>query len=185
MIIDAARKGLRIKDVPITYYPRMNPDSKLNSWHDGWRHLKFMLLQAPNYLFVYPSLVLLGIGCLLMLATLFQVFIGWHPGTHTLIAVSLLVIAGYQAFFFGLFANMFQAKRMPRFLTLERGATVGSIVFVIGSGYVLYLVYRWISTGFSALPLVEYDILGFTFIVLGLQTFLGSFMLSLLSERQG
>jgi glycosyltransferase involved in cell wall biosynthesis len=184
MIIDAARKGLRVKEVPIAYYRRMTPDSKLSSWTDGWRHLKFMLLQAPNYLFVYPSLVLLGVGAFMMLAALFQVFIGWHPGTHSLIAGSLLVIAGYQAFFFGLFANLFQARRMPRFLSLERGATVGSIIFVIGLGYVLYLVYRWVSTGFAVLPLVEYDILGFTFIVLGLQTFLGSFMLSLLAERR-
>ncbi|MEM3922327.1 MAG: glycosyltransferase family 2 protein, partial [Nitrososphaerota archaeon] len=55
MLLEACKKGLRIEEVPINYYRRKNPVSKLRSFHDGWRHMKFMLLNAPEYLFLYPG----------------------------------------------------------------------------------------------------------------------------------
>lgn len=61
MLIEVARKNLRIAEVPITYYPRRG-QSKLKSFRDGWRHLRFMLLYSPTYLFIIPSIIMLSLG---------------------------------------------------------------------------------------------------------------------------
>jgi len=181
MIIEAVDKGLRIKEVPISYYKRENDNSKLSSFQDGWRHLKFMLTHAPNYLFIYPGVSLLLVGLFWIVFALLNVYVGYIPGTHSMIAGSLLTIAGYQATFFGLFAKVYGGKSMPRFLTLERGAAAGVLLFIAGVIYVSYLVLGWISGGFRSLPPIELDIIGFTLIVLGIQTFFSSFMLSIIS----
>jgi len=181
MIIEAVDKGLRIKEVPISYYRRKNDDSKLSSFSDGWRHLKFMLIHAPDYLFVYPGVFLLFFALFLMFSALLNVNVGYLPGAHSMVAGCLLTITGYQAVFFGLFAKVYRGKGMPLFLTLERGATVGAVIFIAGAIYVGYLVLGWVSSGFRSLPPIQLDILGLTFVVLGIQTFFSSFMLSLIS----
>ena len=61
MIVNAAREGMRVAEVPAPYNPRIG-ESKLNTVRDGWRHLRFLLLSAPNFLFVLPGLALLGMG---------------------------------------------------------------------------------------------------------------------------
>jgi len=184
MIIEAARKGLRIKEVPISYYRRRNEDSKLSSFSDGWRHLKFMLINAPAYLFTYPGLAFLFVGLFLMFSAFLNIGNGFVFGTHSMIAGSLLIIAGYQIVFFGFFANIYERRGLPKFLTLEKGATIGAVMCMFGAVYVLSSLFRWIYSGFKILPSVEQDIMGFTFIVLGLQTFFSSFMLSIISERR-
>lgn len=181
MIMAAVDKGLRIKEVPISYYKRKNGNSKLSSFQDGWRHLKFMLMHAPDYLFVYPGMFLLFLGLFLMFSALLNVNLGYIPGAHSMVAGSLLTIAGYQAVFFGLFAKVYGGNSMPRFLTLERGATAGALMFVVGAVYVGYLVLGWVSSGFKSLPLIQLDILGLTFVALGIQTFFSSFTLSIIA----
>jgi glycosyltransferase involved in cell wall biosynthesis len=181
MIIEAVDKGLRIKEVPISYYRRKSDSSKLSSFEDGWRHLKFMLMHAPNYLFIYPGACLFFVGFLLMLAALLNVYVGYVPGAHSMIAGSLSTITGYQAMFFGMFAKAYHGRGMPSFLTLEKGATAGALMFVAGVIYVLSLVLEWTNAGFRSLPSIELDIAGFTLIVLGIQTFFSSFMLSIIS----
>jgi glycosyltransferase involved in cell wall biosynthesis len=184
MIVEAARKGLRIQEVPISYRKRINGDSKLSSFSDGWRHLKYLLVNSPNFLFTYPGLILLGVGLFWMLSTLLKIEIMYMPGIHSLMAGSLLTVIGYQALFFGFFAQIIARKRLPKFFTLEKGATIGAILFVIGVAYIGSLVYQWVSSGFTRLPLVEHDLLGFVVLILGLQTFLSSFVLSLIAERR-
>jgi len=182
MIIKAVDKGLRVKEVPISYYKRRNNNSKLSSFQDGWRHLKFMLMYTPNYLFIYPGISLFLFGFLLMIFALLNVYIGYVPGAHSMIAGSLLIIAGYQALFFGLFAKVYRGKGVPRFLTLERGAAAGILLFTAGIAYTSYLVLGWASSNFSSLPPIEIDIIGFTLIVIGIQTFFSSFMLSIIAN---
>jgi glycosyltransferase involved in cell wall biosynthesis len=182
MIIKAVDKGLRVKEVPISYYKRRNNNSKLSSFQDGWRHLKFMLMYAPNYLFVYPGISLFLFGFLLMIFALLNVYIGYVPGAHSMIAGSLLIIAGYQVLFFGLFAKVHRGKGVPRFLTLERGVAAGILLFTAGIAYTSYLVLGWASSNFSSLPPIEIDIIGFTLIVIGIQTFFSSFMLSIIAN---
>jgi len=184
MIMEAARKGLRIKEVPISYYKRKNGNSKLSSFSDGWKHLKFMLMYAPTYLFTYPGLAFLLMGLFLMFSAFLSIRNGFAFGMHSMIAGSLLTIVGYQIVFFGFFANIYEQRGLPKFFTLEKGATIGVAMCILGLIYVLISLSRWIYSGFKLLPSLEQDILAFTFIVLGLQTFFSSFMLSITAERR-
>jgi len=94
-----------------------------------------------------------------------------------------LTSTGYQAIFFGLFTKIHQGKTAPRILTLERGASVGALMFMAGAVYVGYLVLGWVNGWFDGLPPVQLDVAGFTLIVLGIQTFFSSFMLSIIATR--
>ena len=182
MLMEAVENGLRIKEVPISYYKRKSGRSKLSSFQDGWRHLKFMLIYTPNHLFIYPGIVLITLGVLWMLTAQLKIFIGYLPGIHSMIAGSMLTIVGYQALFFGLFAKIHLGKQVPRFLTLERGAIAGISILLFGLACALYSVSRWILSGFTELPSIELDIMAFTAMVLGMQTFFSSFMLSGIME---
>jgi len=191
MIIEAVRLGLRIKEVPITYYPRKSGRSKLKSFSDGWRHLKFMLIYAPTYLYFIPGLLLGLIGVTLMVFAYLQVYIGYSPGFHSMLLGSLFVLVGYQIIFLGLFAKLygvsigiFKADKITKFilkkLSLEKGATLGLTIFLIGFSYALHLVISWITSGFKLLPLRGEDIIAFTLIVMGIQTVFNSFFLSMI-----
>lgn len=182
MIIEAVKKGLKIKETPISYHRRRSKNSKLSSFSDGWRHLRFMLFCTPNYLFIYPSLFLLFAGFFLMCCSLFNVHIGYMPGTHSMIAGSLLTTTGYQTILLGFFAKISRGRSLPSFFTLEKGAILGALVFLTGGFYTLNLVLDWLNSGFRHLPFVEQDILGFMLIALGIQTFFSSFMLSVIAE---
>lgn len=182
MIIEAVRKGLKIKEVPISYHKRRSGDSKLSSFPDGWRHLKFMLIHTPNYLFIYPASTIMLAGLILIILAILNIHVGYTPGTHSMIAGSLLTILGYQILFFGVFAKMLIHRDLPKFLTLERGATIGALIFTAGFIWTAKLLLDWIDSGFKSLPPVEQDIACFTLIVIGLQTFFSSFMLSIIAE---
>jgi len=184
MIVEACKKGLRIKEVPVNYYRRRKNESKLRSFHDGWRHMKFMLLNAPNWLFMYPGAAIFLIGVVLVSSALFRINIGYLPGMHSMIAGSLLIVTGYQIIFFGLFAKIRSGSNLPRILTLEKGALVGALLFISGLIYALTLIIQWIMSGFQQLPSLEHDIITFTLISLGLETYFSAFMLSFLAETQ-
>jgi len=106
------------------------------------------------------------------------------PGTHSLIAGSILLISGYQGAFLAVFARFIMHRRLPRFLTLENGAGVGALLFTVGFIWILKMVYDWVTSGFQALPPVEHDVICLTLVALGLQTFFSSFMLSILAEHR-
>jgi len=194
MIMRAVWSGLRIMEVPITYYPRQ-AESKLHSFRDGWRHLKFMLLYAPSYLFILPGIFLfiLGMALNLLISAGLSSFGSVNLGIHSMIASSLLAITGYQLIFLGLAGKIYRAKMdmmndeivefIVRKLSLEKGATIGLSIFLAGFIYAAYLVWKWMNSGFKSLPLVNQDVLAFTLLVIGLQTIFYSFFLSMLSER--
>jgi glycosyltransferase involved in cell wall biosynthesis len=193
MIVEAVRRKLRIKEVPVTYYPRETGRSKLNSFSDGWRHLKFMFIYAPTYLYLLPGLIFSVFGALMMLLSYFSVNIGYTPGFHSMIVGSLLVIVGYQVIYLGLYAkvygvraDLFDTDRVTKFIfrhvSLERGAILGLVVFLAGFAYSLYFVTRWVSSGYSVLPLNGEDIVAFTLLTIGLQAFFNSFLLSMLGN---
>ncbi|MCS7367309.1 MAG: glycosyltransferase family 2 protein [archaeon YNP-WB-062] len=184
MIVEACRKGLRIKEVPINYYRRKKNESKLRSFHDGWKHMKFMLLNAPNWLFTYPGAAIFLAGLVLTLSALFRINIGYLPGIHSMIAGSLLIILGYQILFFGAFSKVLGHGDLPKFLTLEKGAAAGTIIFMAGLIWAIKLLLNWISSGFRILPPVEHDVACFTLVVIGLQTYFSSFMLSVIAEQR-
>jgi len=191
MVIDAVAKGLHIEEVPITYHEREGK-ATLNSFQDGWRHLKFMLVNAPAYLFSLPGLIVGLLGISVMALGLSEIrFFGQALGIHSLIAGSLLTLVGYQIAGFGILTDIV-ADPIKRHedpithwirtnFTLERGVAVGIGLTVVGTAAAGYLIYRWIQSDFTVLPLVSIDIVAFTAIVLGIQTVFWSFFASIVN----
>ncbi len=192
MIIEAARRGIRIKEVPIVYHPRIG-ESKLSSFSDGWRHLKFMLLYTPKHLFIIPGMLLSAIGFFLMAATALGINIGYHPGIHTMIFGSLFLIGGYEIATLGLFAGIYGRTKdiidldevtewIVHNISLERGIKIGLVIFCIGFAYSLWQVIMWVMSGFPSFPWLEQNMVAFTLIIVGLQTVFSSFFLSLIGS---
>ncbi|TQQ83857.1 glycosyltransferase [Halonotius terrestris] len=193
MIMDAASKGLTIEEVPITYHEREG-EATLESFTDGWRHVKFMLVNSPGYLFSLPGIVLGIIGSLIMGLGYTGTSVAGQPfGIHSLIAGSLLTLLSYHIGSFGLLSEIssdpIQESRDPitkwvrQHFTLERGILVGVGLISIGSLMVGIFLSRWIQSGFIVLPPLRGDIVAFTLIVVGIQTIFGSFFMSILSNE--
>ncbi len=188
MIMDAGARDLEIVEVPIVYHEREG-EANLESFKDGWRHVRFMLLNAPGYLFSVPGLLLSVFGVAVMGVAYTGVELaGVTLGIHSMIAGSLLTIVGYQIFSFGVFSTVGSdpirrpgdpvTNLLKGRLTLERGALLGGILFVAGGIYAASLVVAWVGSGFGAVPFTLASLLAFTAIVLGLQTVFSSFFLS-------
>lgn len=201
MVINAAKAGLRIAEVPITYYSR--PDaagSKLRSFRDGWRHLRFMLLYSPTWLFLIPGFALLSVGFLLMLIlTLFgPIRIGTNRflyfDLHYIVLGSLMSLLGFQVVNLGIYAKVYSLtehfeKHDPlvewilKHFNLERGTILGAIIFLIGLLTNFVILYQWIAVGFGNQPRLREAILAMTLMVIGAQTIFSSFFLSILGIR--
>lgn len=188
MIMAAAAEGAVIEEVPITYHPRVG-DATLDSFSDGWRHVKFMLQNAPKYLFSVPGLLLCATGILTILLASLDVSVGGlELGIHSMVAGSLLTIVGFNVGSYGLFLNLAGdpiggttdpvTRWVSETITLKRGATFGLGLFSVGAIYAAYLVTTWIQSGFTSLPMVMADVLSFTAILLGVQVVFMSFLLS-------
>lgn len=193
MIMDAGARGLEIEEKPIVYHEREGEET-LDSFRDGWRHVRFMLVNAPEYLFSIPGLVMGLVGLVLMGLAGSGVSLGSaNFGIRTMIAGSLLTIVGYQIGSFGIFSSIASdpirepSDRITRGLranvSLERGAMLGLGMFAIGGGYAGYSVFQWVTNGYTALPTLLPDVAAFTLIVIGIQTLFGSFFMSTLADR--
>jgi glycosyltransferase involved in cell wall biosynthesis len=194
MVIRASKEGLRIDEVPIEYHPR-GGESKLSSFRDGWRHLRFLLVHSPTHLFIIPGAVMGGIGALVMLTVILHVnVLGRRWDLHAEIAGGLLAIIGAQVLALGLCAHAYGTyfmgekdawfdKARSRF-RLEHGLTLGGAVIVAGLATGLVIVVRWIERGLGALSEERLAILAATLLVVGLQIFFSSFLLSILGLRR-
>lgn len=194
MIMDAGAKELEIEEVPIIYHEREGEET-LDSFSDGWRHVRFMLVNAPGYLFSIPGTLLMAIGLVVMGAALSGITLGGTgPGPHSMVAGSLLVLVGFQALNMGVFASITSdpirkpndviTSWLTENLQLQRGVTAGLGIATAGGVYTGYLLFQWVSSGFSQLPLLMADIAAFTAIVFGLQTVFSSFFMStIISHR--
>jgi glycosyltransferase involved in cell wall biosynthesis len=202
MVVKATIHGLAIAEVPTTLSPdgRSRPPH-LRSWRDGWRHLRFLLLFSPRWLFLYPGLGLLISGAAVMawlLPAPREVF-GLTFDIHTLFFASLAVVVGFHSALFYVFARVYgmregMAPPNPRFLrltgmlTLEAGLLAGLLLLLIGLVLAVLAVSAWNQTQFGALP-PEYEmrlvIPSGTCILLAFQTAYGAFFLSVLEIRSG
>ena len=201
MVIKATLAGLRISEVPIKLHPdgRTRPPH-LRSWRDGWRHLRFMLLFSPRWLFLVPGLLLLGLGGGVSLWLISgERHIG--PATldiHTLLVAGLACLLGYQLIVFALFTKVFaiiqgfQAMpgyldRLFRHVSLEGGIVVGLLLTLGGLGTLVFAVLSWRATGFGDLDpreTMRQVIPGAVLLVLGLQTVFSRFFLSKLGIQR-
>jgi glycosyltransferase involved in cell wall biosynthesis len=193
MIVRAAKEKLDIREIPIEYHPR-GGESKLSSFRDGWRHLRFLLLHSPNHLFILPGALIAVLGALTSLTVLAHLHVlqrQWD--LHTLIGGSLLLIVGAQLVGLGLcahaYATYFMGERDAWFdrarerLRLEHGLMLGSVVALIGLAIIAVIVLDWIVRGFGSLSQERVAIFAATLLVLGIQIVFTSFLLSILGLR--
>jgi len=192
IIVKAIWQNLKIKEVPISYYPRAG-ESKLSPWRDGWRHLKFMLLYAPNWLFLGPGVFLFFIGLVLLTAMTFgPVKIGkMILHLHPMFLGALLVLLGYQVFSFGLLTKLYaySQKLMPKsklvdfylkHFSLEKILVIGLIIFLIGLGLSISVYLIWAKAGFGALFEIRKSLTSITLMILGIQVIFTGFFYNIL-----
>lgn len=194
MVIRAARSGIEIRELPIALHPREG-ESKLSPFRDGWRHLRLMLVYHPSFLFLLPGALVGAIGALLMTLVLARAaFFGHLFFIHTMIGGSLLVVVGTQLIGFGLCGRSYAVyqlgdhdpwfERMGRSIRLEHGLVFGLGLMLAGLGLGAVVVGHWIAHGLGSLAEERVTILAATLVIVGVQTFFTSFLLSLLGLRR-
>jgi hypothetical protein len=194
MVIRAAKEKLTIAEFPIEYHPR-GGESKLSSFRDGWRHLRFLLIHSPTYLFILPGALMAAVGVIVLTLVGSGVDIfGRSWGLHTLIAAAMLMIVGTQVVALGLCAHAygtyFMGEKDPWFdrmrarFSLEHGLLLGGLFILIGFAAGATIVGIWISHGFGSLSQEKAAVIAVAFIVVGIQIFFSSFLLSILGLRR-
>jgi glycosyltransferase involved in cell wall biosynthesis len=194
MVIRASKERLDIRELPIEYHPR-GGDSKLSSFRDGWRHLRFLLVHSPMHLFILPAAALLATGLLATLIVLAGIdLFGREWDLHALIGGAMLMIVGVQVLSLGIcaraYGRYFMAEHDPLFdrlrarLRLEHGLLLGAATGSAGLVVEAVVLALWIDRGFGALAEQQLAVVGATLIVIGVQVFFSSFMLSILGLRR-
>ncbi|HEV2520749.1 MAG TPA: glycosyltransferase family 2 protein [Candidatus Acidoferrales bacterium] len=197
MVVKATAFGLRVTEIPTTLAPdRRDRAPHLRTWRDGWRHLRFLLLYSPRWLFLYPGISLFALGIAVSLLLL--------PGprtvgnivfdVHTLLFAAMAILIGFQSIVFAAFTKIFaitegllpedsRLTRVFRYVTLEVGLVVGALLILAGAGaWVLGLEY-WRIRQFGPLDpekTLRIVIPGVVCFTLGFQVVLSSFFLSVL-----
>jgi glycosyltransferase involved in cell wall biosynthesis len=193
MVIRASKEKLKIAEFPIEYHPR-GGESKLSSFRDGWRHLRFLLVHSPNHLFILPGAVLAGLGTLIVVFVGAGLdFFGRAWGVHALIGGALLMIVGTQVLALGLCAHAygtyFMGEQDPWFdrmrarFRLEHGLLLGGLFSLVGLVMGGVILATWISHGFGSLSDERLAVVAASSIIVGIQIF-SSFLLSILGLRR-
>ena len=194
MVIRASKENLRIAEFPIEYHPR-GGESKLSSFRDGWRHLRFLLVHSPNHLFIVPGAALAGMGTLIVVFVGAGLdFFGRAWGVHALIGGALLMIVGTQVLALGLCAHAygtyFMGEQDPWFdrmrarFRLEHGLLLGGAFMLIGVVMGGLILATWISHGFGSLADEHLAVIAATLVIVGIQIFFSAFLLSILGLRR-
>jgi len=194
MVIRAAKEKLEIREFPIRYAPRMG-ESKLSRVRDGWRHLRFLLVHSPTHLFIVPGAALLILGLLITIIALAQIPIfGREWNLHTVIAGELLCIVGTQIVALGLCAHAYGTyfmnekdpwfDRMRARYRLEHGLLLGGAILTAGLASAGIILGIWIDRGLGALSEERLAATAAALIIIGLQIFFSSFLLSILGLRR-
>jgi glycosyltransferase involved in cell wall biosynthesis len=201
MVVKATLLGMKVAEVPTT----LSPDGRtraphLRSWRDGWRHLRFLLLYSPRWLFLYPGLLLMIAGLLFgtWLMPGSRVVAGFGFDIQTLLYAGIAILIGFQAVIFALFTKIYaisagllpadkRIDSMTRNVTLEAGLTVGAILVAFGLAGSLYAVRIWDEAAFGHLnpdQTMRIIVPSVVSLTLGCQTILSAFFLSVLGLRR-
>ena len=198
MVIKAALSGMRVDQVPVT----LSPDERgrpphLRPWRDGWRHLRFMLMLSPGWLFFAPALLFGFMGLVIITALILgldreMVSVGpMALGDHWMIVASALVVIAFQLAFFGLAALLYSFREgwrrpsisMSRVLgavRMEHWMIAGTILTLAGALWAGIVAWGWAASGFGPLDAARELGAAFMLIVLGVQAFFGGFLLAIL-----
>ena len=195
MVIKATLKGMKISEVPITLHPdgRSRPPH-LRSWRDGWRHLRFMMLFCPRWLFLIPGMVLaVAGGALLFLLAFGPVFLGRiRLDINSMLVAAMMLLIGFQLLYSAVFLRIYgftqgflpdqpDLRNLLRKITLEKGVVGGLLLGATGFFLLLVAFGSWMNTGFGALDPVasaRQVVPAVTLLALGVQVVFGSFFLS-------
>ena len=195
MVIKATLQGMKITEVPITLHPdgRSRPPH-LRSWRDGWRHLRFMMLFSPRWLFLIPGISLGAVGGLFLSLLAFQP-LSLGPvvlDINSMLVAAMMLLVGFQLLYSAVFLRIYgftqgflpdqpQLRVWLRRITLEKGVITGMFLSLTGFLLLLFASLKWKSTGFGALdPVssVRQVVPAVTLLTLGVQVVFGSFFLS-------
>lgn len=193
MVVKATLHKMQITEVPTTLSPdgRSRPPH-LNTWRDGWRHLRFLLMYSPRWLFFYPGIFLILAGLLATLSLLPS------PKVHSLLYSSTAMTIGFQIVMFALFTKVFgisegllpedrRLNKLFNYLNLETGLIAGCILLVMGTAASVYAFGIWGQHNFGSLNPAEtmpIVIPGVTCLALGIQAIFSSFFLSILGLKR-
>jgi glycosyltransferase involved in cell wall biosynthesis len=198
MVVRSLLAGLAICEVPTTLSRdgRSRPPH-LRTWHDGWRHLRFLLLFSPRWLFLYPGILIMIAGIVMSLALLtgpVSIVSGITFDVHSLILGCFAILVGTQAVSFAVISRRYAAARgfLPasrylnryvHLITLERILIPAALLVVLGLGGISYSVFQWAAADFGPLPyaeLVRMLIVSSTALALGLQIAFTAFLMAML-----
>jgi glycosyltransferase involved in cell wall biosynthesis len=192
MVFKAYRRGLAVSEIPIDYYPRTG-ESKLNRFGDAWRHVRFMLLYSPSWLYLLPGgiLLLLGLAGMLVLASGPVDVFGRSWQIHTMLGFVALTLIGAQVIQLGVFARTYARvqigerdpllERLGRRLRLEHGLLIGALLVLLALVGLAAIGVEWASQGFGTLGRAYETALMATLLGLGIQIIFGAFFLALLT----
>ena len=201
MVVKATLRDLKIAEVATRLFPdgRTRPPH-LRSWRDGWRHLRFLLLYSPRWLFFYPGATMMLFGLILgaWLIPAPRHVAGITFDVHTLMYAAAAVVMGFQAVNFSIFTKIFgisegllpedpRLNRVFRYVTLETGLATGFMLMLAGLAVSVTAVTRWEATSFGMLEpttMLRLVIPAVTAITLGSQIVLSSFFLSVLGLKR-
>jgi hypothetical protein len=201
MVLKAALSGGRIAELPITLHPdgRRARAPHLETFRDGWRTLRLLLLYSPRWLFLVPGLLLMAFGAVGYALALPGVRVGRVTfDAHTLLFASLALIVGFQAALFFLVTKVYavsegllppdaRLRRFVELVQLEKGLVAGLLACLVGSGLLLYAVNEWRLADFGRLDYaytMRWVIPGATLVTIGVQAALSSFVVSLLTLQR-
>jgi len=193
MILKAMRKGISISEVPISYDVRSG-ESKLSTIRDGWRHLRFLLMSSPSYVFIGPSFLFIALGLLSHAVTLFTAN-GLEIGSATwepVFAGGIFLVVGVNILMLGLISKLFAAREADqedaivsfyrRRLGLERLLFIASILVVAGVGIDAYVFIEWV--GDSARDLLPWATLAQTLLLIGANLGFGAIAAGMIEAEQ-
>jgi glycosyltransferase involved in cell wall biosynthesis len=201
MIIKAGQIGARITEIPIILWPdKRGRPPHLRSFRDGWRSLRFMLLFAPNWLFLLPGAMLMAVGLFLVFRLLpgpWSITARVTLDIHTMIFGVIFTLLGAQILAIGAFAKVFSyserfdrsgavsLKRALKQVTLEAGLLFGGVLFLAGFIGCALVAWKWVGSGFGPLQEERQVLFWSMWLFLGLQVIFASFFLSMLGISRG
>jgi len=198
IVVKAVKNKLKIQEIPITLNVRGGGKPHLRSFRDGWRHLRFMLIYSPTYLFLLPGLLMTIIGLLILLGVYFspgyalKIF-GFRLEVHWMTGASMLLLIGFQIINLGFYTKIFSfvseldrtdknIVSILKHFTLEKGLIIGALIGAIGLAMFIHLLIKYMNGAFSTIAPYELPtaIVALDFLVIGISAFFSSFFYSIL-----
>jgi hypothetical protein len=196
MVIKASLKGLRIDEVPATLSPDLRERAPhLRPWRDGWRHLRYLFMLSPTWVFGVPAMLTTVCGlAILVIAALHLLGILGGPvyfGNSWTIIAGFMVTTGHIASIMAVATHLYGVSqgyrrlhpllgRMARFMTLENALLIGGVLVLLSALSLAVIGVWWRDLGFAALPTTMPLVVAVTLGVVGLQTALGGFLLAVI-----